>query len=221
MSENETLNESVVTAENEQEFVQTEAEVPSTEDAQEFAVEEVETAEAVATDDIPAVEETVEETAEFVDKKEDKEDDDDAESDDKDEDDAEDSEDDEKKPKNEHSLEEFEALQAEINSLRAENEELRNFKLKIENQQKDALIASYHMLSDEDKAEVIAHKTEYSLDEIKAKLAVIYVEKNVNFDMIDGQEEAEQAAPAMTFSLDEEASEGVPAFIEALRHTTK
>ena len=45
------------------------------------------------------------------------------------------------------------------------------------------------MLSDEDKAEVIAHKSEFSLDEIKAKLAVIYVEKNVNFDMIDGQEE--------------------------------
>jgi hypothetical protein len=213
MSENETLNESVEVDET--------AEVPSAEN-EEFAAEEVENVVAAETDDISTVEETVEETAEFVDKKDDEEDaNEPADSDDKDEDDADDDNDDKKKPSNQHSLEEFEALQAEIDSLRAENEELRNFKLTIENQQKDALIASYHMLSDEDKAEVIAHKSEYSLDDIKAKLAVIYVEKNVNFDMIDGQEEVEETTPAMTFSLDEEASEGVPAFIEALRHTSK
>ena len=118
--------------------------------------------------------------------------------------------------------EEYAALVSENESLRAEIAELRDFKLNIENEKKDKLIASYHMLSDEDKADVIAHKSEYSLDEIKAKLAVIQVEKNVNFDIIDGQEEVEsesETAPAMTFSLDEEASESVPAFLEALRQT--
>ena len=227
MSENELINDSVETAEEqpvlENELEQDEVvESPSVEN-EEFSNEEVEVQEAVETDDNSAADE-------FVDKKKDEED---AGSEDKDEDDADDSnddadddpdddDDDQKKPKNQHSLEEFEALQAEIDSLRAENEELRNFKLAVENRQKDALIASYHMLSDEDKAEVIAHKSEFSLDEIKAKLAVIYVEKNVNFDMIDGQEEVEDdPAPTMTFSLDEEASEGVPAFIEALRHTNK
>ena len=216
MSENELINESVETIET--------AEAPVTEN-EEFTVTEEETVEEmVDTDYTETVEETVEETVdEFVDKKKDEsddKDDDESEEDDNDSDDVED--DDQKKPSNQHSLEEFEALQAEVESLRAENEELRNFKLNVENQQKDALIASYHMLSDEDKAEVIAHKTEFTLDEIKAKLAVIYVEKNVNFDMIDGQEEVEDdPAPAMTFSLDEEASEGVPAFIEALRHTSK
>lgn len=225
MSENELINDSVETAEEqpvlENELEQDEVvESPSVEN-EEFSNEEVEVQEAVETDDNSAADE-------FVDKKKDEED---AGSKDKDEDDADDSnddadddsdDDDQKKPKNQHSLEEFEVLQAEIDSLRAENEELRNFKLAVENRQKDALIASYHMLSDEDKAEVIAHKSEFSLDEIKAKLAVIYVEKNVNFDMIDGQEEVEDdPAPTMTFSLDEEASEGVPAFIEALRHTSK
>ena len=202
MSENE-LNESVETIE-----------APET--TEEF-VEQV--VEEVITDDNAETAEFTEETAveepaeEFVDKKEEDEDP----SDDTDEDDD---EDEDKKPQNQHSLEEFEALQAELDSLRAENEELRNFKLNIENQQKDALIASYHMLSDEDKADVIKHKSEYSYDDIKAKLAVIYVEKNVNFDMIDGQEEVESdPEPSMTFSLDEEASEGVPAFVEALRHT--
>ena len=118
--------------------------------------------------------------------------------------------------------EEYAALVSENESLRAEIAELREFKLNIETERKDKLIASYHMLSDEDKADVIAHKSEYTFDEIKAKLAVIYVEKNVNFDMIDGQEEAEvEELPPMTFSLDEEASESVPAFLEALRQTNK
>jgi len=219
MSENELITESAETVE-EQPELEHELETPADETAnEELTSAEEEFTETVAADDT-AVEETVETADEFVDKK--KEEDD---SDDKDEEESDepaDEDDDDKKPNNQHSLEEFEALQAELDSLRAEIKELREFKLNVENQQKDALIASYHMLSDEDKAEVIAHKSEFSLDEIKAKLAVIYVEKNVNFDMIDGQEEVEDnSTPAMTFSLDEEASEGVPAFIEALRHTVK
>lgn len=205
MSDNE-LNENVETVEE------------TTEEFTEEVEETVETTNDTNTEEFTEeVEEAVEDNAaeEFVDNK--KEEDDSEDAADTEDDDE---EDDEKKPKNQHSLEEFEALQAELDSLRAENEELRNFKLNIENQQKDALIASYHMLSDEDKKEVIDHKAEYSYEDIKAKLAVIYVEKNVNFDMIDGQEEeADEAEPAMTFSLDEEASEGVPAFVEALRHT--
>lgn len=222
MSENELIIESAETVE-EQPELEHELEIPTDETAnEELAPVEDDFTEAESVDDTTAVVETVEETAEeFVDKKEDEDESDDKDEDDSDEADDED-DDDKKKPNNQHSLEEFEALQTELESLRAEVKELREFKLNVENQQKDALIASYHMLSDEDKAEVIAHKSEFSLDEIKAKLAVIYVEKNVNFDMIDGQEEVENnSTPTMTFSLDEEASEGVPAFIEALRHTVK
>jgi len=219
MSENELLNESAETVE--EPALEHELDIPADEAAnEEPAPAEEEFAETDSAD-TDTVAETVEDIAdEFVDSKKDEED----ESDDKDDDESDeaDNDDDKKKPNNQHSLEEFEALQAELDSLRAEIKELREFKLNVENQQKDALIASYHMLSDEDKAEVIAHKSEFSLDEIKAKLAVIYVEKNVNFDMIDGQkEEVEDSTPTMTFSLDEEASEGVPAFIEALRHTVK
>ena len=223
MSENELLNESAENAETQLELEHA-LETPTDETAnEELTSVEEEFVEANSADDTDTVAETVEETVnDFVEKKEEEDESDDKDEDESNEADDED-DDDKKKPNNQHSLEEFEALQAELESLRAEIKELREFKLNVENQQKDALIASYHMLSDEDKAEVIAHKSEFSLDEIKAKLAVIYVEKNVNFDMIDGQEEVEDndPAPAMTFSLDEEASEGVPAFIEALRHTVK
>ncbi len=185
-------------------------------------VEEVSEDFTEETEDTSIIESVIEETAEeFVDKKDKK--DDEADSDDKDEEeadsDSEDEDDKDKKPKNQHSLEEYEALEQELESLRAEIVELREFKLNIENQQKEALINSYYMLSDEDKADVISHKSEYSLEDIKAKLAVIYVEKNVNFDVVDGQEMDEsEPTPAMTFSLDEDVtSDGAPGFLEALR----
>lgn len=228
--EKELINDSIDTVEEQpetdHELVEEVVEevAPSAEENNDSAVEEEETSETGEIDDTDAVDNTVEETAdEFVDKKkeekpsEDKDDDDDS----SEKDDDDDDDDQKKRPNNQHSLEEFEALQNELESLRAEVQELREFKLNVENQQKDALIASYYMLSDEDKADVIAHKAEFTLEEIKAKLAVIYVEKNVNFDMIEGQEEEAETVPAMTFSLDEEASEGVPAFVEALRHTLK
>ena len=123
------------------------------------------------------------------------------------------------------SLADYEALNKEVEALRAELSELREFKLNVENQQKDALINSYFMLSDEDKKEVIEHKTEYTLDEIKSKLAVIYVEKNVNFDAISentSEEAPVEEDPSLTFSLDDTEVAGyVPSFIEALRHTQK
>lgn len=218
MSENELVTKSAENVEEEP-VLEHELETPADETAnEELASTEEEFTETDSVDNTEVVAETTEETAnDFVDKKEKEKE----ESDDKDEDDSEDKDDDddEKKPKNQHSLEEFVALEKEVESLRAEIKELREFKLNIENQQKDVLINSYHMLSDEDKADVIAHKSEYSLEDIKAKLAVIYVEKNVDFNAIDGQEVDEpNEVPAMTFSLDEDVSmEGAPGFLEALR----
>lgn len=131
----------------------------------------------------------------------------------------------EEEPASEYSAEEFAALQEEIEALRAECQELRDFKLNVENEQKDALINSYYMLSEEDKREIMEHKSEFTLDEIKAKLAVIYVEKNVDFSTLDGQpevemqEKVEEEEPITTFSLDEEPAGFVSPLQEALRRT--
>jgi len=152
------------------------------------------------------------------DNKDDEKDDSEDDSDDK-EDDAEDEDDKKKKPANQHSLEEFEALQAEINSLRAENEELRNFKLNIEMKEKKDLVNQYFMLSDEDKADIVNNLANYSLDEIKAKLAILYVEKNVDFSKVDGQSK-DEASPALSFSLEEDTNQETLTDLQrALRET--
>ena len=97
---------------------------------------------------------------------------------------------------------------SELNSLQEELASLREFKLNVENKEKDSLIAKYHMLSDEDKADVIQNKEKFSLEEIEAKLALIYVNKNVDFNTIDGKpEEVEEESAVTSFSLDEAVSQ--------------
>lgn len=121
------------------------------------------------------------------------------------------------------------ALVAEVDTLRKQNASLREeldslktFKLKVENDEKDALIAKYFMLTDEDKADVVAHKAEYTLDEIESKLALAYVKKNVNFEVADDDKEKDEE-PTLTFSLDDDSQNGnlndvaVDPLIEALR----
>ena len=117
----------------------------------------------------------------------------------------------------------FELNQAkeELSALRAEVESLREFKLGVENAQKDELINSFYMLDDADKQDVIENKSNYTLEEIKSKLSVIYVEKNVDFSQ-DSQEEAVEAeSAATTFSLDENVAGYISPLQEALRRTVQ
>lgn len=196
-----TLEESVATEPEfaaEAETVEVEAEVPAS-DETEFSAED-------------SVDESVDS---FAKDEEEEEEDNKAESDS-------DDEDDDKEAKKEFSVEEYEAMQAEVESLRAEIAELREFKLNIQNKEKDALINQYHMLSDEDKKEVIEHKAEYSLEEIKSKLALIYVEKNVDFSTLTGEtEEAIEVEedPITSFSLEAPVAGFAPSFLSALRQT--
>lgn len=203
----------------ESEFAEAEA-VEQTAEVEEEAVD------YTSAEDVPA-DVDADAEGEFEKKDDDKDDSDDPDEDDSDSEDK-DEDEDENKPNASHSLDElaFAQLQEEVEVLRAENEALKEFKLNVENAEKDALISSYHMLSEEDKQEVIEHKSEYTLDEIKSKLAVIYVEKNVDFSTLDGKPEVEPRAetseeedPAMTFSLDSEPAGFVDPLQAALRRT--
>lgn len=114
--------------------------------------------------------------------------------------DADEEDEDKDEPKNKHSLSDNEDIMAEL-------AELREFKLNYERAQKDEVINKYHMLSDEDKADVVAHKDEYTLEQIDEKLALVYVRKNVDFSTVDGRPETEETvaeeAPLLAFSLDD------------------
>lgn len=110
---------------------------------------------------------------------------------------------------------------SKLAAIEAELEELRAFKRSVENEKKDALIAKYHMLSDEEKAEIVAHKEEYSLEQIDEKLALIYVRNNVDFSTVDGHPEGEEADVngLLSFSLNdnEDAGAAVDEIQKALR----
>lgn len=172
---------------------------------EEFA-ENVETNE-----NVESSEDSAEET--FAKEEEKKEDKKDSDSDDKE---------DEKKPEKKHKLEnqvselseQLKELTDKFTVLEAEAEELRKFKAERINADKDAMIAKYHMLSDEDKAEIIADKDKFTIGEIESKLALLYVQKNVNFD----EEEEVDSTPLTTFSLDDETiAEDADPMLSALR----
>ena len=95
---------------------------------------------------------------------------------------------------------EIASLQEKYSLLEAEAEELRSYKASRISADKDALINKYNMLSDDDKAEIVANKDSYSYEEIESKLALLYVKKNVDFD----DQEEEVPAPneaTLTFGL--------------------
>lgn len=177
---------------------------------------------AETNENVESSEDSAEET--FAKEEEKKEDKKDSDSEDKEDDSDDDSDDDEykKKPGKKCELEnqvselseQLKELTDKFTALEAEAEELRKFKAERIDADKDAMIAKYHMLSDEDKAEIIADKDKFTVGEIESKLALLYVQKNVNFN----EEEEVDSTPLTTFSLDDETiAEDADPMLSALR----
>lgn len=112
---------------------------------------------------------------------------------------------------------EIASLQEKYSLLETEAEELRSYKASRISADKDALINKYNMLSDDDKAEIIANKDSYSYKEIESKLALLYVKKNVDFD--DDQDEVSiPNETTVTFGLSTTTSDAeIDPIIELLR----
>lgn len=202
MDENKVLTEELVS--NETEPV---AEAPA-EYVEEAKTEEV--VEAPVEEPAP-VEDSF---AKADDKKEDEKKEDDA-SESKDEEDKAEDEDEEKKK---YSLLEsqYEELQTEFTALQEKYNSLLEFKKAAESKEKMELIDTFYMLSDEDKKDVIENITEYSLDEIEAKLAV----KCLHNGAFNLDNKTEEEAPAVTFNLEDATVEdNAPAWISACRKT--
>lgn len=109
-------------------------------------------------------------------------------------------------------LSKYNALEEENATLKAQNADLLSFKNQVENEKKDELINSFYMLSDEDKKDVIDNKTEYTYDEIEAKLSVICVRNKVSF----AQEDNDTRKEPVVYNLDGQAEESVPAWLKAI-----
>lgn len=111
----------------------------------------------------------------------------------------------------------YESLNTEYANVTAQMEDLVAFKKAIEKKEKETMINSFYMLSDEDKKEVVDNIDNYSLEDIEAKLSVICVRNKVSFNL---DEDNAEDSNATVYSLDSDYSdESVPAWIKAVRAT--
>lgn len=114
----------------------------------------------------------------------------------------------------------FSALETEHETLKSEIEPLKAFKLEAEKKDKQAMIDQFYMLSDEDKADVIANIDTYSVDDIEAKLSIICVRNKVSFDL----DENKNGGDPTVYNLnngDSDDDAAVPAWVKSLRATAK
>lgn len=113
------------------------------------------------------------------------------------------------------SIDEYNLLKNSYDELTEKYNELVAFKDAIELKEKESLIDSFYMLSEEDKKDVKENINKYSKDEIEAKLSVICVRNKVNFDQDtsdknDNKVEEENSA-ITTFNLNDNESSSIPA----------
>ena len=114
---------------------------------------------------------------------------------------------------------EKETLVSEKADLEAKLEPLVAFKAKADKEAKEAMIAKFYMLSDDDKKDVVDNIDTYSVDDIEAKLSVICVRNKVNFDL-DEDKGAPNTNPT-TYSLESGEDESVPAWVKRAMSVAK
>ena len=109
---------------------------------------------------------------------------------------------------------EYANAQSTITDLQAQLDELTAFKKSAEKAEKEKMIAGFYMLSDEDKADVIANIDTYSLDDIEAKLSILCVRNKVNFNLDDNNKNVDGPT---SFNLNGGMADEAPAWVKALR----
>ena len=113
----------------------------------------------------------------------------------------------------------FNALETECENLKSELEPLKAFKLEAEKKDKQAMIDQFYMLSDEDKADVVANIDTYSIDDIEAKLSIICVRNKVSFDLDENKNSGNPTVYNLNNGAEDDAT--VPAWIKSLRDTAR
>lgn len=113
----------------------------------------------------------------------------------------------------------YNTLQTSYSALEEEVASLRQFKASAEKKEKEALIKSFSMLSDEDKQDVVDNIDKYSYMDIKSKLSVICVDKKVSFAV---ENEAEKAPVTYNLSGEQTSSaSSMPAWLQQVEKYNK
>ena len=99
-------------------------------------------------------------------------------------------------------------------TLKNENSALAEFKANADKKEKEALIASFYMLSDELKKNVVDNIDTYSLKDIEAELSILCVRNKVSFDLEENKNEP------INYNLNDingSANDNVPEWIKAIQ----
>ena len=114
----------------------------------------------------------------------------------------------------------YSALEAEVNTLREEKANLEaqitplvEYKNAAERKEKENMIASFYMLSDEDKKEYIDNIDKYSVDEIEKDLSVICVRNKVSFAL--DTEDKDEGPTVFNLNSDDDVASCFPGWIKA------
>ena len=113
---------------------------------------------------------------------------------------------------------EKETLISEKADLEAKLEPLTAFKANAEKKEKEAMIAKFYMLSDEDKKDVVENIDTYSLDDIEAKLSIICVRNKVSFDL---DEDKSASADPISYRLESGEDDSMPAWVKRAMSVAK
>lgn len=111
----------------------------------------------------------------------------------------------------------YEQLLSEYELMEKDYEELVEFKKSAEKKDKQKMIDSFYMLSEEDKKEVQENIDTYSLEDIEAKLSIICVRNKVSFDL----ETEEDRVNITTYNLNDVDIDDTPAWIKAVQMVAK
>ncbi len=106
-------------------------------------------------------------------------------------------------------------------ALQSANAELTEFKASIEKKEKQAMIDSFYMLSDEDKKDVNDNIDIYSLDDIEAKLSIICVRNKVSFNLDDDKEDNDSNPTTYNLNSGDQEETLVPAWVKAIQSNAK
>ena len=139
---------------------------------------------------------------------------------------------DDKEEKKNYSLEEipeyvelsekYESLATSYSNLETEVNALREFKASVEKKEKEAMISSFYMLSDEDKKDVMDNIDTYSLEDIEAKLSIICVRNKVSFALEEEEDtKKEETVELYNVNNGELEDDNTPAWVKAAISTAK